>query len=458
MFRPQSLVTRHLLASLVLLPALLGFSAYALDKAFKNSLRSAEYAALKVQLYGLLGAAEPADDSLFIPEALTEPRFNSPESGLYAKVTNVFGMRVWQSTSLTISGLHLAADANIELSAGDDLFDEVTVGDKTYFRFIYDTVWEINEKDRYFRFYLFHSQDNMNNELAEYRKTLWMWMGGLALLMISTQIAVVYWGFKPLKELAAQLSLFQAGKASYLQGNYPKEIEPITTNLNLLLESERNQRKKYKNTLSDLAHSLKTPLAIMRSNLNNPSGGLTTETQNKLVEEQISRMTSIIEHQLRRATTISTNVHQVNSNIFAIAERLGNALAKVYADKNITFNNNVLKNIDYVGDENDLMELLGNLIDNAFKYGESAVYISADITGSKNKELNIIIEDDGPGIAENMRKEILSRGARADTAMPGQGIGLAVSVDIASSYNGSIEVKESRYQGAAFYLRLPMKS
>lgn len=447
MFARQSLISRHLLASVVLLPLLLGFSAFALDRAFRQSLLSAEGEALKAQLYGLLGAAEPDGETLYLPEALAEPRFNTPESGLYAKVTNVLGFTVWQSTSLTISDLHPAADANLEIEAGEALFDMVTIASQNYFRYIYDTIWEIQGKDRYFRFYVLHSSETVDNELRAYRKTLWLWLSVLALLIITAQILIVRWGFRPLNTLATQLRLFQEGSTSYLQGSYPKEIEPITTNLNLLLESERKQRKKYKNTLADLAHSLKTPLAIIRSNI--------AAGDYRAIEEQLDRMSNIIEHQLRRATTISTNVNRVSSNLFSIVDRLGTALTKVYTEKSIKFTNLVDEDLSYVGDENDLMELLGNIIENAFKYSHSKVQVRAEKSAS---ELVLTVEDDGPGIPEDKRQNILSRGARADTATPGQGIGLAVSIDIISSYNGSIAVERSALGGAAFRIQLPVKN
>lgn len=447
MFTRQSLIARHLLASIVLLPLILGFSAFALDRAFQESLLSAEGEALKAQLYALLGAAEPEGESLFLPEVLAEPRFNTPESGLYAKVTNVFGKTVWQSNSLSVSDLHLAADANIEVEAGEALLDTIKIGSQKHFRYIYDTIWEINDKDRYFRFYVLHSSETLDEELDIYRNTLWLWLSALALLVITAQIIIVRWGFRPLNTLASQLRLFQEGKTNYLKGKYPQEIEPITRNLNLLLESERKQRKKYKNTLADLAHSLKTPLAIIRSNL--ASGDRAS------IEEQVERMANIIDHQLRRATAISTNVHQVSSNLHTIVERLGSALGKVYSEKHIAFHNKVYETLTYVGDENDLMELLGNIIENAFKYSDSTVQVSAEIA---EREISLLIEDDGPGIPEDKRQNILYRGARADTATSGQGIGLAVSIDIVSSYNGSIAVENSDFGGAAFRIKLPVEN
>ncbi len=447
MFKRQSLITRHLLASLFLLPLLLGFSAFALDRAFQQSLLSSEGEALKAQLYALLGAAEPEEDNLYLPEILAEPRFNSPESGLYAKVTNVYGLTVWQSNSLTVSDIHLAADANLEIEAGEGMIDQIEIASQNHFRLIYDTIWEINEKDRYFRFYVLHSSENLDKELATYRKTLWLWLGVLAFLVIIAQTIIVKWGFRPLNTLATQLRLFQEGQTNYLQGAYPKEIEPITNNLNLLLESERKQRKKYKNTLSDLAHSLKTPLAIIRSNLQN--------NDRQSIEEQLERMANIIEHQLRRATTISTNVNKVTSNVFGIVDRLGRALNKVYTEKNIRFENYIDKKLNFVGDENDLMELFGNIIENAFKYSHSKVRVSSQ---ENKKDLILLIEDDGPGVPEDKRQNILQRGARADTAMPGQGIGLSVSIDIVSSYNGSIFVEKSAWGGAAFKIQLPHRN
>lgn len=218
-----------------------------------------------------------------------------------------------------------------------------------------------------------------------------------------------------------------------------------------MLDSEKAQRTKYKNTLGDLAHSLKTPLAIVRSILESQSA--LGESQSKqTIDEQVNRMSEIIGHQLRRATNVSTNVNQRLTNLHSISARLGGALEKVYRDKNITFTNSVSEDDCSLIEEQDAMELIGNILENAFKYGHQQVMISSEKDGNN---ITLYISDDGPGVSADKRSAILTRGARADTATAGQGIGLAISIDILSSYGGSLEIDDSTLGGARFEISLP---
>ncbi len=448
----NSLALRHIVASVVLLPVILGFSAYALDKAFRSSLLSAERESLQAQLYVLLGAAEPGDSSLFMPDALPEPRFSIPQSGLYALVHDASASAVWRSESLSLSSIALNIPTLPGIDSGESFFGELSSGGKDYFIFIYNTIWEINGSDHDYKFVIIHSQDSLRTELKAYRATLWRWLGGLTILLIVVQAIVVQWGLNPLHRLANELKRFQDGQTDRLDGDYPAEIKPVTDNLNTVLKSEKQHRLRYKNTLSDLAHSLKTPLAIIRSSLEKDTVDKVDNETRRNIDEQVARMSEIIGHQLRRATNISTNVNQRTTDVHIIVERLGNAMLKVYQDKAITFENRVSKDTTLVGDENDIMELLGNIIENAFKYGKRGVRVSA---ASEKKILALHIDDDGEGVPSEQQRTIISRGARADTATPGQGLGLAVSVDIISSYGGSLAISRSDMGGARFSVLLP---
>ena len=171
-----------------------------------------------------------------------------------------------------------------------------------------------------------------------------------------------------------------------------------------------------------------------------------------IINEQVSRMADIINHQLKRATVRSTHALENTVNIRTICQRLAVALQKVYAEKNVQFECDITEDISFVGEESDAMELLGNLVENAFKYSKQKVYVSAK---TKLDYFDIHIEDDGPGVPAHLQHDILQRGARGDTTSPGQGIGLAIAVDIISSYNGGILVDRSALGGAKFIVSLP---
>lgn len=443
----RSLFFRLVLASSFLLPAFIGFSGYLLDLAFQRSLIEAEKNRLNTQVYLLLGAAELIGDTLMLPESLTEPRFSQPDSGLYAFVYDEKGLEVWRSQSAKLMG-ELKHAASLPIQPGEFGFNPLSLGKNYYYSFYYDVSWEGHVGvSRPFRFFVMHRDQSYRKELTAYRSQLWWLLGGLALFLLITQAWIMFWGLKPLKQLAANVKDVEQGRSASLQGQYPKEIQALTNNLNQLLKSEHNQRQRYRNSLSDLAHSLKTPLAVLRGFLVNPEAQSAQE-----MDRQLGRMDDIISHQLRRATINSQRKMMQAVDVLYVVQRLKSALNKVYSDKNIHWDVGVDENALFHGDEADLMEVMGNILDNACKYGEHAISVAAKNTGDT---LRVEVADDGGGIRDSVHQHILSRGGRGDTAQPGQGIGLAVAVDIISSYQGSLEVERSTLGGAKFIIVLP---
>lgn len=446
--KSASLSTRLLLASSILLPVLLGVSAYMLDLAFQRSLYAAQQQRLQGHLYLLLAAAEVIDDQLQLPTELIEPRFSQLDSGLYAHIYDVDGREVWRSASAEF--LPELKWSGEELKPGTTQFSrkDINSGDYSdFFQLIYDVAWEGDDgRLTLFRFDILYSQLEYKSELAAYRQQLWWYLGGLALLLLITQMLILRWGLKPLQVLAHDLDAIDAGEAATLAGEYPAEIHAVTENLNRVLKTERAQRERYKNTLSDLAHSLKTPLAVVRG-----ANGLPMDKLRKTLDEQITRMNQIVSHQLQRAV-ISNQQTGIKVNISNIIKRLSDALGKVYKEKNIDFNLIAQDEGFFYGDESDLMELLGNVLDNAYKYGQSKIAVGLS-TNSNAAE--ITVADDGAGISDEMCQDILQRGTRADSTAPGQGIGLAVAVDIVNSYGGDIAISRSKFGGAEFKITLP---
>jgi two-component system sensor histidine kinase PhoQ len=225
----------------------------------------------------------------------------------------------------------------------------------------------------------------------------------------------------------------------------------VASNLNTLLVGERKRVARYRDTLGNLAHSLKTPLAVMRSSLprNAPSGPLGTE---------IDRMTDIIEHQLKRAAASGgALIGQAPVEVAQVAASLRGALLHVYADKDLVLELVVPAACQFIGDRGDLTELLGNLLDNACKWCRGRVRLSASTAeGADPRErLLLQIEDDGPGISEEDRVRVLQRGVRTDESVPGHGLGLAMVRDTVDLYGGRMSIDSSALGGARFSLRLP---
>jgi two-component system sensor histidine kinase PhoQ len=258
------------------------------------------------------------------------------------------------------------------------------------------------------------------------------------IVFIFVQIIWLLWTLKPLSQLTQELEDIERGQKKALEANYPIELHQVTQQLNTLLTTEENQRKRYRNALSDLAHSLKNPLAVIQSQTN-----ISTSSN-----EQLVRINQIIEHQLKRAQSAGQSSWFLGVQVKPVVEKLISTLSKIYQVNALSFDVNVDENAIFKGDEADLLEMLGNVLDNACKAANHKVAIKLT---NIDKKLTNDISDDGEGINKSQQAIILSRGGRADTYQAGHGIGLAIVNDLVSSYQGKLYISQSNeLNGAAF--------
>jgi two-component system, OmpR family, sensor histidine kinase PhoQ len=216
---------------------------------------------------------------------------------------------------------------------------------------------------------------------------------------------------------------------------------------------------RYRDTLGNLAHGLKTPLAVMRSALAPDVG---TDAARRTIGTEIARMTDIIEHQLKRAAASGgALLGQAPVAVAAVAADLRAALLKVYSRKDLSIELAIQEDSHFIGDRGDFVELVGNLMDNACKWCREKVRVSVVVEDGQaggRENLTLAVEDDGPGIAEENRAKVLERGVRTDESMPGHGLGLAMVHDTVDLYGGRLVVDASPLGGARFTLRLPGKT
>ena len=440
----MSLKRRMILSASVVLAVFIALTALALDRAFFDSARSARQERLLGQLYLLIAAAEvDGQGHLSLPDTLSESRFSLPSSGLYAAISDQNGKLLWRSAS----ALNVAAPFQARLAPGDKRFE--TGAD--YFVQSLGVKWTVGRQHFIFTFSVSEDRSELNAQMRRYRESLWAWLAALAVLLLLAQGIVLRWGLRPLQSVAEELNAIESGRQENLQGHYPEEIQRLTDNLNALLVHEREQRSRYRNALADLAHSLKTPLAIMR-------GAIVGEKEQLIVtvDEQVSRMDAIVAYQLQRAST--TGMHKLIApqiSILPLAEKIIGALNKVHRDKSVQVDIALDSRFCLAGDEGDFMELLGNVLENAFKWCVKTIRISVE---TQDGYAILKIEDDGPGIDPSQRERILQRGVRADEAVPGHGIGLAMVRDIVEAYQGKIEVSRSSLGGATIHLIFPQRA
>ncbi|SNY59877.1 two-component system, OmpR family, sensor histidine kinase PhoQ [Enterobacter sp. CC120223-11] len=281
---------------------------------------------------------------------------------------------------------------------------------------------------------------------------VWSWfiyvLAANLLLVIPLLWMAAWWSLRPIESLAKEVRELEEHHRETLNPETTRELTSLVQNLNRLLKSERERYDKYRTTLTDLTHSLKTPLAVLQSTLRSLRGNkLSVEDAEPVMLEQISRISQQIGYYLHRASMRSGSI-LLSRELHPVAPLLDNltsALNKVYQRKGVNITLDISPEISFVGEKNDFMEVLGNVLDNACKYCLEFVEVSARQT---DDHLHIFVEDDGPGIPQSKRDLVFDRGQRADTLRPGQGVGLSVAREIAEQYDGKIIAADSPLGGA----------
>lgn len=435
---PNALIPRLIRTLSISLVLFLGLLGYALENAYRHSLLIAKQEQLQLQMYLLLADAELTEPNLTLPDTLQLERLNALNSGLYAFIYRSTGEYLWQSPSVKQLPTQRWQNVYQPQSLGDVTFDQLPAAQGALFRLRYSVSWE-GQQEYPFQFILLEDPATFHAQLHSYRQNIWLWFACIALVIICLQIWLLRWGLSPLKRLALQIQQLEQGERQQLQDNYPAELHGVTQNLNQLINTEQQQRERYRHTLDDLAHSLKTPLAVLHNALHG------SEPQDlALLQQQSDRMQQIVNHQLKRA--VLSYQHQLIEPIAVapIVQRICNSLAKLYQADAKQCDIQLADDLMFKGDEQDLFEILGNVIENAFKYSQHWVAISAQ---PHTTQLHLSIEDDGPGIAPELQQRLVQRGQRADTQHSGQGIGLTVVHDIVQHYGGTLQIGVSRRGG-----------
>ncbi|WP_353369188.1 ATP-binding protein [Aliiglaciecola sp. NS0011-25] len=436
-----SLRLRSFAAALLALLLFIPLGAMTLEQAYTDSLSQSMLEQLRVQSLTLISEFEMVDGEPEMPEQLFNDKLNIPGSGLYAFI-KINDDVVWQSLSTLNWSEQPQLDAPI---IGKEIFLAEFSLDADYFLYSYTAEFEGNVDFEPVSFFIVQDKLTFEKERDAFSNTLWYWLGFLALLLLIVLIASLNMALSPINTLIGQIKKTEEGDIERLQQTYPPELEKLKRSINHLLDTEQQQRSRYKNSLSDLAHSLKTPLAVLAGNPNLPSSA----------NEPLSQINNIIQRQLKRAVAGAGSGWDQAVSVLPIVQKLQSAMAKVHADKDLSISLQIPENCQFKGDQTDLMELLGNLMDNACKAAKSKVKVSAQQT---NKLLRITVEDDGNGIEPQHRQELLHRGKRLDSYQEGQGIGMAVVTDLISAYHGKMEITDSTLGGAKIemtFTRMP---
>ncbi|HEY3808648.1 MAG TPA: ATP-binding protein [Steroidobacteraceae bacterium] len=447
-------VSRRLLVA-VAVPLVLFFALTigVLDTVFRSLANTSLRELLAEQVVGLVTAVDLKPDGGIEVNLLDpESRLDVPGSGLYAVVRDQGGKLLWSSPSLAGTGLELG----LSMPVGGIDFRYLKARDATRVAELSRGLqWDYAAgASKNLVFTAADSTEPQRRQLWRFRQQMAGWFGALVLALLATMAWMMRRALSPVRRLEQEIAAVEAGTAQRLGTDYPRELASVAQGLNALLESERNRIARYRDTLGNLAHSLKTPLAVIRAQL-----GGTSEGEGGSLTHEVDRISQIVAHQLRRAAAGGgVTLGQASVTILPLVTELRATLLRVHAAKDLCIDLDVPPQLGFLGDSGDILELLGNVLDNACKWCRSRASVSARLAaaGVPAHRLVIVVEDDGAGIAAADRERVTERGVRADERVPGHGLGLAMVRDTVALYGGELAIGCSETLGGArVELRLP---
>lgn len=431
-----SLRARVLSTTILSLVVLLLLLFVLVQKAYRQSLLEETERRLQTSVYALMGAAEISESSsVAVNIQQLEPALSLPSSGSCARIYTESS--VWQSPScLGYSWPEPSPGRSTFFLADND-------SDRNYLEMRQFVDWETGP-DRYIpvNFEYLESNHVLVAARKEFGKVLLWGFLGLGLFWILFQLAVLRMMLSPLDRVGRAVSALLSGEGKKVEGKYPEEVNLLVRLINRLIGEQQRRLKRYRDSLGDLAHSLKTPLAILR---NNP----------RLSDnhEQMEQMDRMIAYHLKKASMAGQMESLAEVEVCKIASSVASAMEKLFYDKSLVIHLEC-KEGRFQADEGDMHEIIGNLMENACKWAKSEV--SLDLRFDQNETLFMCFEDDGPGFGEDAMK-LVSRGYRADESTPGHGIGLAVVAELVKSYGGKLELASSASHGARVLIELPVQ-
>ncbi|GLS35820.1 histidine kinase [Mesorhizobium tianshanense] len=414
---------------------------------------------LSAHLFNLIGSVGVSEGgSLTGAPDLGDLRFSEPNSGWYWSVEPASeGVRGDLHSSSMTRAIPSPSIAEVPFNSSFQR-SYATEGINGEELQVFESEFVLDAKNRAARFRVMGNQTELEQEIGAFQRRLLTYLSLFGVGMIAINAIAILLGLQPLRRVRNALAMVREGTAQRLDGRFPAEIEPLANETNALIENNRRIVERSRTQVGNLAHSLKTPLAVL-INEGRALGG----AKGKLIAEQAASMQKQVDHYLQRARVAAQRDSVVyRTPVAPLVQRMVRVLQKLNPRTDLSLS---LPSADIVfaGEREDLEELLGNLLDNAMKWAKSAVAVSVTpISGKKGgagKEsaaslFEISIEDDGPGIPEDKAREALKRGRRLDETKPGTGLGLAIVADLVNEYGGVLALERSGMGGLKAVIRL----
>lgn len=444
----QSLRKRLLISAALLLIVFLGIMGVGLNNAFKQSVLSNAEDALRNQIVLLLSNVDVFDNQLSVANELLEARLSQADSDLYAQISTAQDGIVWNSvSSLGVEMPILTGDLGEFRFYPQFIWPE----QPSMYAMSLNVEWETEQGDLPFTIQVAEKTIAYDRRLRAYRKQISIWLAVLGTSLLALLLLLLTWALRPLVRVTHQVAEIEQGTRQRFDEDYPNEVSRLTQNLNQLLNVEEQRISRQKEVLGNLAHSLKTPLAVLK-------GIKYGDTNKDDVAHQLDSIQTIIDYQLQSASAVGRRRFAKAIQIEQATNKILNSLNKIYADKSLNVIVNIQQGVQFYGDEGDWMELCGNLLENAYKWASSEITVmientSNDDLGSR-KTTVLKVFDDGPGIDDDRKEAILQRGVRLDSQTPGHGLGLNIVKGIVDAYEGKLSISNNEPQGTIFSVLL----
>jgi signal transduction histidine kinase len=428
----------------------------ALSSLYRHAVERAFDRRLDVYLRTLVAdVASPEEGSEKFPQSIGEPLFELPLSGWYWQVTRLDTPKpeVHSSRSLWDSGLpRLPSDGS---AASADARQGYAQGPEDQNLRIVERNIDLGDDGRYL-IAVAGDASEIDDETRSFDRAIGATFVALTVALLLTTALQVRFGLAPLNRISASLAAIRSGRAERLEGDFPVEIASLARETNALIEANREIVERARTHVGNLAHALKTPLSVIV----NEAAARGDDPLAQKVREQTDIMRDQVARQLERArlaarfTVVGTII-----DVPPVVTALARTMEKLYRDRDIAIAVDVPEHARFRGEEQDLEEMIGNLVDNGCKWAQSrvAIEVVADhpTTGDMKPRVRVIVDDDGPGLSPSEREQVATRGQRLDESKPGSGLGLSIVVELANLYGGVLTLGTAPIGGLRAELALP---
>jgi signal transduction histidine kinase len=454
--RPRSIATRLFVSAALLSFAILLVAGLALSAIYRSTAEANFDERLGVYLHALVAdIATPGEDTRTAGGQLGEPQFELPLSGWYWQITRLDApkLEIRSSRSLFAAKLPRLSDAGVGAGADGARRGYAKGPDERVLRML-ERIIDTGEQGIYL-VQVAATTEQIEAQISRFVLDLVLTFAVLALALVVSAGAQLRYGLKPLWRLQEGVAAIRRGEAKKIEGDFPQDLAPLASELNLLIDANRDVVERARTQVGNLAHALKTPLSIIVNEAAVDSSQLAAK-----VEEQAAIMRDQVSYYLHRAhAAVRARTLGGAAEVAPAVEALVRTFEKIYAERAIGFTVSVNGNIRFQGERQDFEEMVGNLVDNAGKWARHAVAIGIAPepwrTLTERRFFRVTIDDDGPGLAAGLRQAALSRGKRLDETKPGSGLGLSIVADLASLYGGHLSLEDSPKGGLRVDLKLP---